>query len=61
MVCFCQGGSVIIMSQKCNLKTYNTLRLILGLENRQIRHPVWLDKAFVIIGFRRIHPSGAIV
>src|SRR5208282_540059 len=32
-VCFCQDGSVRIMSQKCNLKAYNTLRPILGLEN----------------------------
>ena len=55
----CQDGSARIMSQKCNLKTYNALQPIPDLEN----HETWapdtgrLERSFVIIGLRRNPPE----
>ena len=42
-------GSAQIMSQKCNLKTYNALQPISGLENRETwaLDTVWLERSLL--------------
>jgi hypothetical protein len=52
------------MSWKFNVKTYNALRAAPESRKTQdLGHSVlgWLERAFVIIGLRCNHPSGAIV
>src|SRR5271169_4871410 len=61
------SGSDGITTQNSNLNIYNALQLFpdFGAQSRKPRGLALganLDRArFVIIGFRRIHPSGAIV
>src|SRR5450755_2615891 len=62
--CRCQAVRKRIMSWKFNVKTYNALRAAPESRKTQdLGHSVlgWLERAFVIIGLRCNHPSGAIV
>src|SRR5271163_5313050 len=54
----CQDSSTRIISSNCNLKVYNALRRNFWSSKAARRFG---ERAFVIIGIRRIHPSGAIV